>query len=371
MSDDRVLAKKSDITFFGDIVRSKKGITTSLSLEQVKEGVAELKGATDEWNGDYSEEGENLVVPSGSLDITENGEYDVVDKANVNVNVAGSGGDNEIIEDIKQTLIDKGLATEETRNEELCESIKNEMLLTEMLKINPNLAYVLLRTLVGGSTLGACSISTNTWLTDELAEKLIPYVLEYLPSNLTGKFFYYCKNITKIPDNFDWSKITDWTCAFSECSNLLEIKPKNMVFLNTASAVFYSCTSVKTIEGFDFTNVSYVNEPFTNCKKLENLMMYNIKVSLVIGSGTSWGHLLTLESLINTCKECIKQSATRKLTVGTANLAKLADVYVRFVDRNQTEIAEGEKGEVVVCEADNNDAMTIQEYMSLKNWTLA
>ena len=89
MSDDRVLAKKSDITFFGDIVRSKKGITNSLSLEQVKEGVAELKGATDEWNGDYSEEGGNLVVPSGSLDITENGEYDVVDKEFVNVEVDG------------------------------------------------------------------------------------------------------------------------------------------------------------------------------------------------------------------------------------------------------------------------------------------
>jgi len=87
MPDDRVLAKKSDITFFGDVVRSKKGITDSLSLEQVKQGVSELKGDTDEWNGDYSEEGGNLVVPSGTLNITENGEYDVVDKEFVNVEV--------------------------------------------------------------------------------------------------------------------------------------------------------------------------------------------------------------------------------------------------------------------------------------------
>lgn len=104
MSEKRVLAKKSDITYFGDVVRSKKGITNSLSLEQVKQGVSELKGDSDEWqgdfknqgnvlfkpqeyNGEYIEEGDNLTVPSGTLEITENGEYDVIDKAKVNINV--------------------------------------------------------------------------------------------------------------------------------------------------------------------------------------------------------------------------------------------------------------------------------------------
>jgi hypothetical protein len=96
MSDDRVLAKKSDITFFGDIVRSKKGITTSLSLEQVKEGVAELKGDSDEWQGDYTETGDKLNFPSGELAIESNGSYDVTDKVTVNVNVAGSGGGVDI-----------------------------------------------------------------------------------------------------------------------------------------------------------------------------------------------------------------------------------------------------------------------------------
>lgn len=93
MSDDRVLAKKSDITFFGDIVRSKKGITTSLSLEQVKEGVAELKGDSDEWQGDYTETGDKLNFPSGELVIESNGSYDVTDKVTVNVNVAVTGGE--------------------------------------------------------------------------------------------------------------------------------------------------------------------------------------------------------------------------------------------------------------------------------------
>jgi hypothetical protein len=56
--------------------------------------------------------------------------------------------------------------------------------------------------------------------------------------------------------------------------------------------------------------------------------------------------------------------------MGNKNLAKLTDIRVRFTDPTQTSIAEGEKGDVEVCAIDDERAMTLNEYMAMKNWVL-
>ena len=109
---------------------------------------------------------------------------------------------------------------------------------------------------------------------------------------------------------------------------------------------------------------------FQNCAKLTNLTLYNIKTNLQIGSKTSYGTLLTQESLINTCKECVKQSSARTLTVSTTSKTILNSVYVKFIDPSVTTIAVGEKGDVEVCESTDSGAMTIAAYMTLKSWAL-
>jgi hypothetical protein len=108
------------------------------------------------------------------------------------------------------------------------------------------------------------------------------------------------------------------------------------------------------------------------------LEVKNIKSTFQIGSGTSWGHLLTLDSLLNAIKELwIKTgTSTSKLMMGTANIEKLADVYVKLIDITDEMRAEDEyidnKAPFVQCESTDEGAMLITEYVTtVKNWQLA
>lgn len=125
-------------------------------------------------------------------------------------------------------------------------------------------------------------------------------------------------------------------------------------------------------------NVRSAGSMFTNCFKLTNLTLLNIKVDLQIGSGTSYGHLLTLDSLINTIKELVKMSSSKTLTMGSANLEKIANVYVRrtttgdiptcLSDNSNIDLA---KAPCEVCESTDDGAMTLEDYANLKGWALA
>lgn len=127
--------------------------------------------------------------------------------------------------------------------------------------------------------------------------------------------------------------------------------------------------TISTIDLRDPTLTAY--NMFTRCTNLTNLDIININSkSLQIGSGTAWGHLLTVDSLVNCCKECIKGDSSRTLTIGSANIEKLASVYVKLTD----EAEEDEtlpKLPMIQCESTDEGAMLISDYMTLKNWLLA
>lgn len=167
---------------------------------------------------------------------------------------------------------------------------------------------------------------------------------------------YYSKKVTKI-DLVDTPKATNFTGSFREASLLETVEGMN-------------CVSV--------TNSNNLLTTFSACYKLTNLTIKNIRVSLQIGSGTSYGHLLTLDSLLNTIKELWTNTSTstRTLTMGTANTAKLADVYVKLIDITDEMRAEDEyidnKAPFVQCESTDEGAMLITEYVTtVKNWQLA
>ena len=182
--------------------------------------------------------------------------------------------------------------------------------------------------------------------------------------------FQNCVELESLPD-LDYSKVTSAKYLFEQCKLLEEINIGMITPYSSVARMFTGCTNLKTINGtIDLINVSDTTYIFNDCTNLTYLNLVNIKVDIRIGSGTLYGHLLTLDSLINTCKECIKQSSNKKLTMGSANLEKIANVYVKFTDPTQTEIASGEKGDVVVCESTDEGAMTMETYMTLKNWQI-
>lgn len=97
----------------------------------------------------------------------------------------------------------------------------------------------------------------------------------------------------------------------------------------------------------------------------------------MIGQTTSWGHLLTDESLINTAKELwdLTGATSQTLTMSTASNARFDAIYVKLVDVTEEMIAEDEyvsnKKPCVVCESTDEGAMTLREYVISKNWALA
>ena len=164
--------------------------------------------------------------------------------------------------------------------------------------------------------------------------------------------------IEEVPQ-WDVSKIYDFREAFIYCSNLV------------------------SIYGWDLsgtaTNRFGYGSMFSYAPNLTNVFLKNItgKDNLEIGSGTSWGHLLTDDSLINTAKELwdLTGSTSKKLTLSTPSNARFDAIYVKLIETTADMIANDEyitnKKPCVVCESTDEGAMTLREYVLSKNWTIA
>ncbi len=161
---------------------------------------------------------------------------------------------------------------------------------------------------------------------------------------------------------------------FSNTSFLKSVPLFDMGNIYSTRAMFQNATRIETIPAYDMRNITNTMDMLSNCKALTTCLLKNIKVSLQVGSGTSWGHLLTVESLIHLLGELVKTGTTNNFTVGLANIEKLASVYVRLVDitdemRANDDLID-EKFPFEVCESTDEGALSISEYLTLKNWTI-
>ena len=199
----------------------------------------------------------------------------------------------------------------------------------------------------------------------------------YIANNLAGGSHQYQGLYTKrFCGTLDTSSGTNFQSMFASCNQTedfgeLSDTSKGINF----NSMFCACHKLTTPPSLDVRNANVLSDMFWYCVKLTNLNIKNIKVTLQIGSGSSWGHLLTVDSLVNTIYECRDTGSTKTLTVGSANLAKLANVYVKLIDITDEMRAEDdlidEKKPFEVCESTDEGAMLITDYVGLKNWKLA
>ena len=184
--------------------------------------------------------------------------------------------------------------------------------------------------------------------------------------------FNGCSRLTNIP-LLNTSNVISMVYMFKNCSDLTTIPLLDTSNVTDMKGMFDRCTNLTDIPVLDIINVTDMKgmfNMFRDCSNLTNLTLKNIRVKLQVGSGSSWGHLLTLESLIGLCQECVQSTSSLTLTVGTANLEKLASVYVKLT--NEPEEVEGLiKLPMIQCESTDEGAMLIADYMALKNWVLA
>ena len=194
-------------------------------------------------------------------------------------------------------------------------------------------------------------------------------------SNVTDmdEMFYGCYELTAVP-LFDTSNVTYMAGMFQNCEHLTTVPLFDTSNFTTMYRMFHSCYELTAVPEFDMKHCWHVTEMFQNCKGLTECRIRNIVASITVGSGTTYGHLLTLDSLIHLIRELIVGS-TQRLTVGSANLNKLANVYVRTIAITDDMIAEDPhitgKRPFEVCESTDEGAVLITDYVASKNWEIA
>ena len=108
------------------------------------------------------------------------------------------------------------------------------------------------------------------------------------PSDMKG-LFKNCHNIAYIEfDRFDFSKVTDTSEMFQNCTSLTSINFKNSLNqkspkVMSMSYMFYNCSSLQSIN-LEYFNTSFVTDMsymFTNCSKLSKLNLNHFITSKV------------------------------------------------------------------------------------------
>ena len=195
-------------------------------------------------------------------------------------------------------------------------------------------------------------------------------------SSVTNMFFMFsgCTILTTIPQ-LDTSSVTNMAGMFNGCSSLTTIPQLDTRSVTDMNSTFNGCNSLATIPQLDTRSVTTMISTFSSCRSLTNCYLKNIKTALTIGSGTTYGHLLTADSLLYIIKELVNTGSNKTLTMGSANTAKLSSTYVKLIDITDEMRAEDDlidsKLPFEVCESTDEGALAIlTDYVALKNWSI-
>ena len=187
------------------------------------------------------------------------------------------------------------------------------------------------------------------------------------------QMFENCYKLSTVPP-YDTTSVTTMATMFRNDSALISIPKFNTPNVTNTTSTFYYCTALTTIPELDMRNVTAASSMLERCGKLTEIHLKNIKTNLQVGSGSTYGHLITKECLIELIYELRNTGSSQTLTIGAANLEKLTDVYVKTIEiTDEMRAADdlvGEKLPFVVCESTDEGAMLISQYVSAKNWAL-
>ena len=208
--------------------------TLSYKLNRINDTVARIRTKTNTPNDvieDVATAVENMTIPTGIIDITENGIYDVTDKSSANVNV-NSGKD---LSEYFSNTIEAGDAT---------------------------------------------TLPCGKWAKN--IKKLPAFTFN---GTSTQQQFFGFKGEEIDLSNFDTSNVTVMQSMFSTCSSLTSL---DLSSFNTSKVIymremFRQCSSLISLDlsSFDTSNVKYMTNMFRDCSSLTSLNLSSFNTSKV------------------------------------------------------------------------------------------
>ena len=229
---------------------------------------------------------DEYIIPSGEIEFTQNGTYDVTDKASAKVNIK---------EKVLGTKTITSNGTYKATNDNL-DGYSEVEVATSGVDIN------------------------DYFKTKASSIFQIKYYIKKVPSfDLTetitmNNAFNYCNLLQEIPA-IDTSQVQNFSDAFSSCSSLVSIPKLNCQEANNIFNMVGYCKSLTTLGGFENLGQNYSTSQSANYSRYK----------LDLSSSTK----LTEQSIINILNNLydIKTKGVKpqQLILGSGNLAKLSE----------------------------------------------
>ena len=166
---------------------------------------------------------DEYIIPSGEINISQNGTYDVTDKASANVNIP-----------------EKVLGTKTISSNGTYKAVDDN--------------------LDGYSEVEVETSGVNIW----------DYFIKQVPSN-QGQYIYYIKKLPVV----DTSNLRTAKNMFSGFMNLQEVPPIDTSKVTTMSYMFSSCSKLTEVPLLDTSSVTDMNDMFSGCSELTTIPLFN------------------------------------------------------------------------------------------------